>query len=820
MIFAELDNMLDPPGGMMTRNSPGSRLLIFLCLSMLAPLLPRAAGAQEGRGILTGFIKDAASNDPLTTVEVVLEGTGFLTTTGPDGRFVFRGVPVGIYSLRASRFGYEDLEERVEVSPDSAPALSLSMTPREFRLEELVVAPGHFSIMGTAPSTHAAMSRMEIESVPQFGEDIFRAVNRLPGLSSSDYAAHFSIRGGRYDETLILLDGLEIYEPYHLKDYNDGAISIIDAETIDGVELMTGGFPAQYGNRTSGVFSIRSRDPAPDESRYSIGLSLVNARGMAEGTFGRGKGSWLLSARRGYLDLILDLLKQIDLPSPTYYDVFGKTRYQLSPGHELSLNLLHARDKYTFDAAGTTGFNDSIKTRELANNRYGNSYVWANLRSLLGDRAEVNTTVSAGLVTTFRDGTEYFQADHHLIYALENTRDFNVLGFKQDWRWDWSRSLSLKAGVDLRRFDAKYAFTNLVNQDPNDPTPDTTGFYPHETNLELKRQGTTLGSYLSARVSPLEALAVEAGLRYDRSSYTGDRDLSPRFNALLRLSDATSLRAGWGFFRQVQPIADLEAFQGPETYFPSELSKQITVGLEQDLGGYGLLRVEGYLKRGSHLRPVFRTWKGGLDVFPETGEDWLLVHPDSSVSKGIEVYWRGRLRENLNVTASYSLASVDEWTSRIDNLNVPQPIPFDVEHGFPQDQRHAGNLDLAYRPSGEWTLNLAYAFHTGWPGTWESVHEVQLPDGTVDSTILPDKLYGSRLPSYQRIDLRVTKRIRKARGDLRFFFEVSNLTNHENVFGYDVYREPNKSGQIVLIRDAETGFPILPSFGISWTGSF
>jgi len=793
---------------------------LFLSLSALASLLPRAASAQEAKGTLTGSVTDGASNDPLATVEVVLEGTGFLATTGPEGRFVFRGVPVGTYSLRATRFGYEDLEVRVEVGPSPSPALSLTMTPREFRLEELVVAPGHFSIMGTAPATHMAMSRLEIESVPQFGEDIFRAVNRLPGLSSSDYAAHFSIRGGRYDETLILLDGLEIYEPYHLKDYNDGAISIIDAETIDRVELMTGGFPAQYGNRTSGVFSIKSRDPTPDGSRYSLGLSLVNARGMAEGTFGGGKGSWLLSARRGYLDLILNLLKQIDLPSPTYYDVFGKARYQLRPGHELSLTLLHAQDKYTFDAGGTTGFNDSIKTQELANNRYGNSYVWANLRSLLGDRAEVNTMVSAGLVTTSRDGTEYYQADQHPLYALENTRDFNVLGIKQDWRWDWSRSLSLKAGFDFRRFDAKYAFTNLVNQDPNDPTPDTTGYYPRQTDLGLKRQGTTLGSYLSARFSPLWALAVEAGLRYDRSSYTGDRDLSPRFNALLRLSGATSLRAGWGVFRQMQPIADLEAFQGPETYFPSELSKQITLGLEQDLGSNGVLRVEGYLKRGLHLRPVFRTWKGGLDVFPETGEDWLLVHPDSSVSKGIEVYWRGNLRENLNVTASYSLASVDEWTSRIDNLNVPQPIPFDVEHGSPHDQRHAANLNVAYHPSGAWTVNLAYAFHTGWPGTWESVHEIQLPNGSVDSVILPDKLYGSRLPAYQRIDLRVTKRIRKARGDLRFFLEVSNLTNHENVFGYDVYLEPNKSGQIGLIRDVETGFPILPSFGISWTGNF
>ena len=122
------------------------------------------------------------------------------------------------------------------------------------------------------------MSRADIDAVPQFAEDIFRVVNRLPGLTSGDFTSRFSIRGGRPDETFIRIDGLEIYEPYHLKDFNDGAISIIDSETIEGVELMTGGFPVRYGNYTSGVFNINTRDPVDERTRYSAGLSLINAR--------------------------------------------------------------------------------------------------------------------------------------------------------------------------------------------------------------------------------------------------------------------------------------------------------------------------------------------------------------------------------------------------------------------------------------------------------------------------------------------------------------------------------------------------------------
>ena len=169
------------------------------------------------------------------------------------------------------------------------------------------------------------MSREDIESVPQLGEDIFRAVNRLPGLSSGDYAAHFSIRGGRHDETLILLDGLELYEPYHLKDFNEGAISIVDVETIDGVQLMTGGFPAQYGNKRSGVFDITSRTPETDKARYSVGVSFMNARAMARGPLW-GEQGLVAGVRRAAATWTWcsHSSTRTNCPSPDYHDVFAK----------------------------------------------------------------------------------------------------------------------------------------------------------------------------------------------------------------------------------------------------------------------------------------------------------------------------------------------------------------------------------------------------------------------------------------------------------------------------------------------------------------
>lgn len=795
-------------------------ILCAVSTSTAAQIRGPERATDSASATIGGQILDALSRKPVSLAEVTLREPALRATTDLDGRFALGPVPPGIYAVEARRIGYEPLvHDTIRIEGDTTVRLVLTMTPLAFQLREIAVTPGSFSFMEAGPATRQTMSRVEIESVP-FGEDLFRAVNRLPGLSSGDYAAHFSVRGGRHDETLILLDGLELYEPYHLKDFNEGALSIVEVGTIEGVELLTGGFPAKYGDKRSGVFDITSRTPKGDGTRFTLGLSFTNARAMAEGTFANEKGSWLVSARRGYVDLVLGLINKNELPSPRYEDVFAAVRYNVHPRHALSFNVLHAGDRYTFNANSTTGFADSIRTREIADNGYGNSYAWLTLRSLVGQRLAVRTMASAGLVTASRDGTEQYLDRPGAAYAVTGTRDFSVLGLKQDWIYEHSNSNILEFGYDLRTLHADYALSSVVGQNPDDPSADTLGYYPQETRTAIKRPGTTIGFYLSDRLQLLDPFTVELGLRYDRASYLGDHSVSPRVNALLRLSEWSSLRAGWGHYRQRQGIADLNVLDSLNRYFPSELSKQWTLGFEHLFQDGGTLRVEAYHKTGSRLRPIYRNWKGGIDVFPESNEDRVLVFPNRTTSRGIELYHGRDFGSRWSVRAGYALSFVDERVSRIDNINDPTPIVFDRTHPSPQDQRHALNLDLTYRPGKTWSSNAAYAFHTGWPATTESVLQVTGPNGQPDFTVKPDKLYGTRLPNYQRLDVRVTRRKPTSGGELRFFFEVVNLTNHQNVLGYDYFRVRDPGGGISLQRDLESWFTILPSLGVSWSGRF
>ncbi len=800
---------------------PSSRAAATWILGAALLLIPASVPAQTATGphgvTVRGRVVDAESKQPVDQADVLVVGTDRRTTTDEHGRFVLEGVPAGTWTLSVQRLGFAPLRRELVVAEGAEQSLELTLARATIPLAEVTVTPGSFSFMGQGTGLRQTMSREDVEAVPQIGDDIFRAVNRLPGLASNDYAAHFGIRGGRHDETLILLDGLELYEPYHLKDFNEGAISIVDAQTIDGVELMTGGFPARYGNRRSGVFDIRSR--TPDRTRVSLGSSMFNSHAMAMGTFGEGSGSWLAFGRVGYLGPVFKLIDQGDLPKPRYEDAFARVGWKPHPKHDVALEVLHGGDRYNYDITATTGFSDTIVTQEVADTRYGNSYVWTTLRSALGPHTNVRTLLSGGLVTRDRKGYEQSIILPYPYYRIEGDRRYTILGAAQDWTVGLSENDILGFGVDFRELRVKDDYQSRVDRDPNDPEPPDPGEFPIFITNRLDRRGSRLALYLSNRWRALRPLVLETGVRFDRATWTGDRDVSPRASAALDLGRGMTLRLGWGFYRQMQNLDEVSALDADTRYFRSERSDQWTVGWERVAGQGSLLRVEGYLKFGTHLRPVFRNWRGAVDAFPEPNEDRIRVIADENTSRGVEVYYDRPLGKSVTLRASYSFAITDEDVKRIDNVNSGDPLTYDLAHPGPQDQRHAANTDFTWR-TGRYTLNGSLAWHTGWPATHERLVPVTNDLGQPDFAVRPLQLYGERLPDYLRLDLRASRKWPTRWGDFGASLEVINATNNANVFGYDYFKRRDGSGQVVLDRGDERWFTILPALGITWSRSF
>ena len=791
-----------------------------ILLGLVLGVLPLSAGAQVTNppsGVaIHGRIVDSDSRAPIDLVEVVIVGASRPVYTDEKGRFVFDGIAPGTYTLSATRLGFAPFRRQLIVVAGQAQSLDVQLIRNAVPLEEVTVTPGTFSFMGQGTATHQTMSREDIKSVPMLGEDIFRAVNRLPGLVSNDYAAHFGIRGGLHSETLILLDGLQLFEPYHLKDFNEGAISIIDANTIDGVQLMTGGFPARYGNKRSGVFDVTSRIPENKGAVVDLSVSFLNTHALAMGAFAGGKGSWLTFARAGYMGLVFQFIDQADLPKPQYGDGFAKLNYDFSSKQRLSLEFLTALDKYVYDIPATTGFLDTINTRESADNHFGNSYVWGSLNSTLSPHTNVRTVLFGGWVSHARQGSERDVLKIAPYYVVDDDKHYNSFGATQDWAWSASEGDIVTFGADIRQMSSKDTFHSIAYQDPDDPEPPPPGEFPVIANGHFEPSGSQFGSYLSNRWRVVRPLVLETGVRYDQTTWTHDHDFSPRVSAAYTLGRGMSLRLGWGLYRQMQNIDDLAIMNGDTTFFHSERTDQWTASWDRQWDKGSMLRVEGYYKHGTDLRPVFRNWKGAVDAFPEPNEDRIKVTPSENTSKGVEVYYDRPLGSKLVMRASYSFAVSNEDVVKIENVNSSDPLTYDLHHATPQDQRHAANVDFTYR-LGSYQWNGSFSYHSGWPATHEEFYPVLNDFGQPDFAIRPQKLYGARLPDYMRFDLRGSRKWSSRYGDFSGWIEVINLTNHENVFGYDYFKNKTDSGQYFLDRGDELWFTIMPSLGVSWT---
>ena len=314
-----------------------------------------------------GTVTDTLDGSTLGGARVELIGTRVSARSADDGRFQLGPVAPGRYSLRVTRIGYQPITiEDVRV-PEDVQGMPLSVVMRRgsVALSEVIVTPGHFGLLQNGVAGGQSLSRETLETIPQLGEDIYRAVSRLPGVSADDFSAKFSVRGGSGDELYVSLDGLELVEPFHLKDVG-GAFSIIDIQTLGTASLSTGGFSAEYGDRLTGVFTLKTSDPRTDGVHGSVGVSAMNARATLQGGFAGGKGGWLVSARPGYLDVALKFTEIADSIQPRYYDLFAKAQYDLSRGGRIALHVLRAGDSFRFLKKDEPNIFSS----------YGSSYGW------------------------------------------------------------------------------------------------------------------------------------------------------------------------------------------------------------------------------------------------------------------------------------------------------------------------------------------------------------------------------------------------------------------------------------------------------------
>lgn len=686
-----------------------------------------------------------ASADPRDILEELLEPHGLATLESRGGVLIV---------IRASRSS-----EREPAAPEPA-AVAL---PR--LSEEIVVQPSRISLLMERPGSLLSLAREEIGVLPRLGNDAVRTIATLPGTTTSHVSAEFHIRGGRRDELLVLLDGQEIYSPYHLPDF-DNAMSIVGSSALERVSLLTAAFPVRYGDRMAGVLDMETVTP-PDRRLLRLSADVLGARIEAADAAANGSLSWLVSARRGSTDFIG---RAADVEDPRFWDSFGKVRLRLTPRQSLDLRALVSGDDLSF----SEGEESDEGERREHDTRYASSYAWLTHRAIVGEALFVDTTISGSRLYGRRFGLE---EEGESAYDVRDTRRMNVAGVMQSWTMQAGERNLLSAGLEYRLFDASFDYASFREFE----TPLValrTHLREGEFSFQDRLESERFGVYLSDQFRPTDTLSLEVGARFDGGSSIDDDLVSPRLNVAWAPGDGSNvLRAAWGRFAQSHRPYELMIEDGDDRLYGAELSEHAVLGVEHlfDAGSrlpFSSARLELYRRHVGNPRPRYENLFEPFDPFPEGDFDRVKIEPESATAQGIELMVRGRGNERLRWWFDYSLASS---TDRIDGRDVPRSI----------DQTHTFNLDISYRV-GPWSLSTALLHHTGWPATPLTIEQRADDQGELEITPILGAINSDRLPPYYRMDLRVSREWQISLGALTLFLDAHNITMHGNASGREV----------------------------------
>ncbi len=794
------------PHGLRTREGPGGVLVVV--------------PAELEVATVKGTVREWRSGRPVGKVEMRIAGTDLAATTSAAGAFSIDGVAAGSHFLQASRPGFMVLQTEVEVRAGDTAELVLELRPTPLEVEEIDVHARRQGLLGEEIST-LRLERQELLALPRLGEDVLRPVTLLPGTAGNDVSARFHVRGGRADEVMIRLDGFEILEPYHLQDFGS-ALGIVSPDVVADTELLTGAFPVQYGDRMGGVLDLTTREPSW-RRRTELGLSVLFAEASSSGTLAGGRGHWLAALRAGSLEPVAKLANEEE--NPGFSDLFGKIGRTLGPGRSLRGNLLLSSDRLDFtelldsDESDESGGEEEPPDRVRFRTSYVNAYAWIGHQTVLGENLYVESRASISRIERDRQGDEQVEDDS---FQLNDQRRLEAGAFAQDWSARIDRRQELKWGFEVRALDADFDYFNA--RELEDPLALIGARPPEDTvDFDQRFRGEHYAAYLADRFRPTPRLTVELGLRYDKNTVLDDSDLSPRLSLAYRLRPSSRLKLAWGLFHQSQRLYELQVEDGETRFFPSERSEHRVLGFEHAFGearGPGrrpALRVELYEHRISDPRPRFENLYDPISKAPEVEADRVQIDPESSLARGFEVFLTGG-GWRYDWFASYARSRIED---RIAAGDPPEAAPADVPRSI--DQPDALKLGLAWRTPWRWHLHLALELHTGWPTTRLDAREGGHHEGGRtgqggEPEIVPvlGPLYGERLPTYRRLDLRASRRFDLRRGELELVFDIQNLSGAANVRGFAISIEGEDDGEVEVEQQRKQWAGFAPSFGIRW----
>lgn len=766
----------------------------------MSPLVPSDVAGQAGT--VQGRIR-AQDGTAVYGATVSLfrgEVRTFAADTDRLGSFRISEVRPGPYELRVQALGYAEWTEAIEVGLSATVEVDIHLERSALELEGIAVEAARsrerarFEEIGGA--TVRELELEELQSIPGVGEpDPVRAIEVLPGVvSTSDFSAAFHVRGGSQDQNLILLDGMPIFSPFHL----GGLFSVFNADMIDRVELMSGGFAAEHGGRVSSVLDIES-DAGEGGFGGDAAISLLSSRVAVGGrmpdavadALGQANLRYRLSARRSYFDVVF---------KPAFEFPYHLTDLQTIvegwtfSGDRLTLTAYTGRDVFDLTQVDDEDFplrvdwdwgNDAVGLR------------WTHARRG-GGSLDLRTNFSRyGTGLQFPDF-----ADTEFSSRIQQAQVRVDLDTRPTPQW------SFQVGTSADR-------TSYANRFATGGTDFGGG----------SGAGWLLGAYAQTRWSSPRAWLVEVGLRADGYRPEAGASVfepSPRLAVKRFLGDGnTALKLAAGRYTQfVHSLRDEELPLGLDIWVvageraPHTVSDQIQFGVEGLVDVDWSWSLEGYYRRFDGV-VTFNNADDPNDplddILAGRGRSWgadALVRKETGAVKGwVALSWlkaRRTFPDPLSpLTPRPEVTFPPIFDRRVDlDFVLSYPAPWGWEGGLRLNVGSGLPYTRAVGSYAYYTPRYVEGGGLDWTGDEGGV------DGGGYGVVLSDR-NGARYPTYHRLDVSFRRTFDKSWGSLTPYVNVVNVYNRKNVlFYFFQYEEtpPTRSGISM--------FPVLPTFGL------
>ena len=664
---------------------------------------------------ISGYLRDSLSGEPLIYANIYNHEKAEGTNTNEYGFYSF-SINKGVQRVYYSYLGYSKQILELKLKRDTT--INVDLSP-DAVLNEVLILDRQVDAQETQLYSADVLPVDKIWSISSLaGEsDVLGLAHMMSGVSSgADGLGGLNVRGGSFDQNLILYDGVPVYNTSHAL----GMFSIFNPNTIKSAKLIKGSFPARYGGRLSSVFDVRTKDGSTKKLKGDVSLGAIAFRGSLEGPLGKNGSSFIVSYRRTHLDLwLLDgFTSLVNSDNSTqrqsdysFYDLNGKLNFQLGKRNKLNISYYQGSDDLSNEIVRTLTALPlmPVETNQI-NSDWGNNILSVRLNSELSQKLYHNLTLYRSSFDL--NNFDLQQFDMTLGTGMTRTYDSNLfqssvrdLGLKSDFDFVPNTKNYFKFGFGA----VNHTFSpGLITLDQNSDL--IQGDISKDTLMDILNVqdlvGTELYVYGEDEIRFSDKVKANVGLMYNlvKTDSNYDHSIEPRLSLLVE-GNSSFFRVGLSRMSQFLHLLSNGGFGLPsDVWIPStdrikpEKSWVFNAGFGFELSENFDFEIEGYYKK---LDRVISFSEGVLSPI-DANFNWQDDLPiGTGTAYGLE----------FNIHKAYGKSNIFANYTWSRSTRQFEDINFGDEYLFRFDRTHQFKFTLIQKlnKNAEFTSNLQVA---------------------------------------------------------------------------------------------------------------